>query len=547
MLIRYLVLLAFFGVWLISSAAQAHFLWVVAEGPKKNWEDASQNEPGVVRLYFSESASPDDPDLLNRIAHAKLWARQGEEPIETLTASKVDDAIVSHLDHAFDMAGVTCTYGVMERGGEKFLLKYSGKTYISTSPVKWKAVSDYESFPLELHPRKQGRTLVVVATWKGEPAADVAIRVSGPGLDPFESNTNGVGEVAIKLPESGLYSIRGKYTEISAGDHEGKAYTSIRHYSTLSLPFNVDQIAQILPPVHAPITSFGGAVLNGTVYAYGGNAGGAHRYVPEEQSGSLYRVSPQAKGEWEEVSTGPRRTGLALVPFQKSVIRIGGFEVRVGADNDLWSTTDVAAFNVETKTWTSLPSLPTARSSFDAAVVGTKIYVVGGWCMTGGSENAVWHETVNLVDLSQLDIGWQAIPQPFKRRAIAVAAMNEKIFVVGGMTSDNKPTCEVEVFDIASNTWSSGPALPSKTAMDGFGTSAIEFENNLYATTMSGGLYRLSTDHTSWQRVAELNEPRFFHRLLALPGDGLLITGGANMSTGKATSSELFPAELLHP
>jgi Kelch motif len=532
---------------LFGSTAQAHFLWVVADAPVKNFADSSQNRPGKIQVYFSESATADDPELLTRVKHAKVWYREKNGNVSPAQVAIGNDALETGVEQPFDVAGVSCSYGVLERQGETFLLEYSGKSYTQEAPLHWQPISNIQILPLELHPARHGEKLIITATWQGQPTANVAISVSSDQQARFELITNDQGQIEFVPVASGLLSIRGKYVEQRAGEHDGKPFQAVRHYSTLSLKHNSKHISMVLPPVTAPITSFGGAVVGNTIYAYGGNTGKAHRYVPSEQSGVLYKLEAGQLDRWQEVSTGPRRTGLALVPYHNTVIRIGGFDVRnePGEDKNLWSTTDVSQFDIQTGTWSDLPPMPTGRSSFDAAVVGNDLYVIGGWCLNGSQQEPTWHKSMLVMDLTNQQAGWQTLPQPFERRALAVAAVGTRLFVLGGMTSDDETTAAVEIFDSKTGVWTSGPALPATHEMDGFGTSAIAFDNQLYATTMSGKLHRLDSDSLTWQHIANMNEPRFFHRLLAVPDLGLIAFGGSSMATGKATSSEVFAKGLL--
>ena len=90
--------------------------------------------------------------------------------------------------------------------------------------------------------------------------------------------------------------------------------------------------ASAYPDLPKAITSFGAAVLDGAIYVYGGFEGRAHHYYDQGQSGDLLRlnldaaVKPDAK--WENVGTGPRLQGLALVACREALYRLGGFEAR---------------------------------------------------------------------------------------------------------------------------------------------------------------------------------------------------------------------------
>ncbi len=178
--------------------------------------------------------------------------------------------------------------------------------------------------------------------------------------------------------------------------------------------------------------------------------GDAHSYSDEGQSNKLLRLDLKKPGSgWTEVAEGQRKQGLGMVAYQDKVILIGGFSARnkAGEKQDLHSTQEVRAYDVKANRWIELPSLPEARSSHDAVLIGDTIYVVGGWKMAG-SEKTVWHSTALAMDLTQPNPAWVEIPAPpFKRRAVATVEHQGKLFVIGGMNERGAPTKEVSIFD----------------------------------------------------------------------------------------------------
>jgi N-acetylneuraminic acid mutarotase len=294
-----------------------------------------------------------------------------------------------------------------------------------------------------------------------------------------------------------------------------------------------DEASVKLPDVPHPVTSFGGAVIGDYIYIYGGHEGDAHDYYIEGQSKSLWRLNVVGKPEWKEVAQGPSLQGLAMVAHDGKLYRLGGFTAKnsKGEDQDLWSVADAASFDPASSKWTALPALPEPRSSFDAAVANSKIYVIGGWQMQG-NKDSVWHKTAYELDLEQAEPKWKALTvPPFQRRALSVATFEDRVYAIGGMKQDG-PSTEVHVFDIASGEWSPGPAIPGK-GMEGFGSSAYAVGGKLYVSTFSGMLYRLSDDTQSWEKVQKLERDRFFHRMLPLGDDRLVFVGGASMASGK--------------
>jgi len=296
----------------------------------------------------------------------------------------------------------------------------------------------------------------------------------------------------------------------------------------------------VFPPLTQPVTSFGGAVAGDYVYIYGGHKGGAHAYSNKLQGNTLLQLNLADPKKWVELATGPRLQGLALVGHGKKIYRLGGFTAKnkAGEENDLWSQSSVAVYDPATDKWTDMPPLPEPRSSFDAAVIGDTIYVAGGWQLAGEAES-VWHKTAWKLDLTAKAPAWQALPAPpFTRRALALAAYDNKLFVIGGMDDQGEIYRQTAIFDPATSKWSTGPEIPAKGGMTGFGSSAFATGGVLYVSTIDGDLYKLSGDQSKWQHVKQLPTARFFHRMLPTSDSGLMMIGGASMESGKFKAVE---------
>ena len=88
---------------------------------------------------------------------------------------------------------------------------------------------------------------------------------------------------------------------------------------------------------------------------------------------------------------------------------------------------------------------------------------------------------------------------------------------------------EVNIYDPETETWTKGPEFPGE-GMHGFGVSAWGSGPHLLATGLDGMVYRLASDKPDWEKVTQLDQGRFFHRLLPA-GDGkFAMVGGASMS-----------------
>jgi N-acetylneuraminic acid mutarotase len=302
-----------------------------------------------------------------------------------------------------------------------------------------------------------------------------------------------------------------------------------------------------LAPLPKPVTSFGAAVADGWLYVFGGHLGAPHEYSADLQAHELVRLNLAQPDKWEVVAEVPRRTGLAMVAYNNQLYRIGGWEAKNAAGDkwELHSTRDFARFDAKSGQRQGLTPLPQGRSSHDAALLGSRLYVIGGWELKGQGGND-WHETAYVCDLADTNLQWKEIAKPpFNRRALAVATYAGKVYVIGGMDDSNDTTTGTDIYDPPSNAWSKGPALPGK-GMGGFGTSAFGTRAGLFATTATGGLYRLSADGQSWDEVGKLKHPRNFHRLVAAGDNQLLVVGGSSQGS-KVPEVESVKLTLPNP
>jgi N-acetylneuraminic acid mutarotase len=284
-----------------------------------------------------------------------------------------------------------------------------------------------------------------------------------------------------------------------------------------------------LPDLPEPLASFGAAVNDGWLYVYGGHIGEEHKHSKENLSRHFRRLEFVAGAAWEELPMQTPLQGLPLVSFGDKVYRVGGLSARnaPAEKEDLHSVTEAAAFDVKTKTWAKLPPLPEPRSSHDAVVIGNTLYVAGGWTLSGSSKGT-WLDTAWSLDLSRPDATWQAVQSPgFHRRALALGEWNGQLVAMGGIDEHRKISRRVDALDLKTDEWRRLAELPGE-GLDGFGISACNLDGKLYVSGTQEHLYRLADDGKSWQAIAKLVEPRFFHRMVAGRSGKLLLIGGAN-------------------
>jgi len=307
------------------------------------------------------------------------------------------------------------------------------------------------------------------------------------------------------------------------------------------VPFGLAQDAKAkYPPMPEAFSSFGAAVSDGYVYVYGGHIGQTHTYSTEAVTSKFRRLKIADPRTWEELPEGPGLQGLALVAHGGKLYRIGGMQPRnkptEASDNHSIAT--VAVFDPKSGKWDSLPDLPAPRSSHDACVVGDRIVVAGGWHMNGKGKKSVWHDDALVLDLSKKPLRWEAIRQPFQRRALNIAAVGEKVYVVGGMGPDGLDK-RVDVLDLKTRQWSEGPALPGP-ARNAFTPAACANGGQLYASPQDGKLYRLTEKGDAWSEIGALEQKRLVHRIVPANDNHLLVLGGASGMGANVALVEAF-------
>jgi uncharacterized GH25 family protein len=214
-----------------AAPARAHFVWLLPAEP-------GAKEPGV-RLIFSDGLAPDRPELLKKVAHTKVFARDADGKEVVVKAVAGQDALnVALPDGQFYVVAGTCRYGVSTHGGsEPFLLNYYPKAFVGLGQqLEPKAfLQPWGVLPLEimLEVGAEGHALRVL--WQGKPLAGAEVALLVPGEDkPVEGKTNADGTFPLKVPKkAGLYGIRARHVEKTAGELDGKKYAEVRHYATL--------------------------------------------------------------------------------------------------------------------------------------------------------------------------------------------------------------------------------------------------------------------------------------------------------------------------
>jgi uncharacterized protein (TIGR02246 family) len=160
-------------------------------------------------------------------------------------------------------------------------------------------------------------------------------------------------------------------------------------------------------------------------------------------------------------------------------------------------------------------------------VVGDRIFVVGGWKLNGAGKEPEWHTTALVLDLAKKGAKWEAVKQPFERRALTAAAHKGKVHVIAGMTSGGPLVLSVDVYDPKTGKWSKGQSIPGGK-LHGFTPASCVEGDQLVVSPADGGLYQLNGKGTAWQKAGQLREARTAHRLVPAGKGRVVAVGGTS-------------------
>lgn len=172
--------------------------------------------------------------------------------------------------------------------------------------------------------------------------------------------------------------------------------------------------------------------------------------------------------------------------------------------------------------WTTKLSMPTARCNFGVAVVGSKIYAIGGYKDGSGylATNEEYDPATNT---------WTTkTPMPTPRSRFAIAVWQNKIYVIGGYYKDNLVNYYLgtnEVYDPSTDSWETLTAMPTARAL----LTADVVNDKIYLIGGNGESFDLNEVYDpktdSWTTKAPLPTPVSSH-CSAVVDDKIYILGG---------------------
>lgn len=504
---------------MLSVPLAAHFTFIVPL-PDTN----------LALVVLSEKPEPDREVDVSLIAGTTLSFRQLDGKERTLKLMKGGE-------HAFGVELPKGARGVIHgltdlgvntrEGAIPNILLYHPKTIIGDPFEPRTRLGDLAA--AELVPVGNPRAFRLRLLGRGKPQAGAEVTVIHPDGSSRVAKTEATGETEV-FTTPGRYAAWARYWEKTPGERQGKAYEEVRHYATIVFEVEAGRTSARAsgeaPYARLPeaSSSFGAVESEGWLYIYGGHIVPTHSYSTAAVSGRFSRMRLSDK-TWEQLPGGPPLQGLNLVAHKGKIYRVGGMQPqnKAGEPEDIRSVASVARFDPASRRWEEIAPLQTPRSSHDVVIVDDTIVVIGGWTLRGTS-GSDWATTMEVLNLAAPTLEWKAVPQPFQRRALIAAALNGKMYVLGGLDPKAHVMNATEIFDVKRNAWSTGPALPGGE-MGGFGPAAAVLDRRLLVSLGDGELYRLTSAGDRWELIGQ-STPRSVHRLV-VDGRRALVIGGA--------------------
>ncbi len=306
-----------------------------------------------------------------------------------------------------------------------------------------------------------------------------------------------------------------------------------RDVSSPAGPPNLTPSFQIVPgsgmwttktPMGVPRDGLGGGVVNGVLYAVGGNNFGTfvetvEAYDPSTDAWTTKTSMPTPRGDF---------VGVGVV---NGVLYAVG-----GMNNGFTQLGTVEAYDPGTNAWSTKASMPTPRSGLAVGVVNGVLYAVGGYTSPGNNPSDIVG-TVQAYDPST-DTWTTKSSMPTPRKDLAVGVVNGVLYAVGGYDGGFLGT--VEAYNPGTDTWTTKASLPVPRYGSGVGVVngvlyAVSGYNGSMLSTVDA--YDPATD--TWTSVASLPAPQFAPAVGVVNGS-LYVMGGSSSPGNFVAAVEAF-------
>jgi N-acetylneuraminic acid mutarotase len=196
----------------------------------------------------------------------------------------------------------------------------------------------------------------------------------------------------------------------------------------------------------APIGFSSSAVVQGKIYVFGNENWTGYPYNKD-----WVNVYDPETDSWSARTSMPQSVYVRVAAVDDIIYVFGS---SIGDPNIRENlVTSVFKYNPATDVWTQLADNPNARMISSVAALNGKIYVMGGQ-----SEEFAFSNALDVYDPETDTWEYNVAPLPTARSWIEAIGANGKVYAVGGWNGSGLST--VEAYDPLTNTWSTVQNMP---------------------------------------------------------------------------------------
>jgi len=287
------------------------------------------------------------------------------------------------------------------------------------------------------------------------------------------------GQWQTVAPSSGSPTARNECSYVQAGNKfyllGGRGTRSVQAYDPATNSWTTENSSSL------GLNHFQAVSYNGKVYVASAFTGNCCHEVPV----SNIQIFDPATKQWSigpQIPSGRRRGAAGCVVYNNKIYVVCGITDGHSSGWVAW----LDRFDPQTNTWVTLANAPRARDHFNAVVANGKIYCMGG--RRSGYNGSTFNYTTAEVDIYDIASNtWSTLPSskniPTQRAAPAAALLGNDILIAGGETGSSSTSLnKTEAFNIVSQSWRTVASLNQGRN----GTSAIVYNNKVYVVCGAG-------------------------------------------------------------
>nr|XP_056717039.1 kelch domain-containing protein 8B [Euleptes europaea] len=192
---------------------------------------------------------------------------------------------------------------------------------------------------------------------------------------------------------------------------------------------------------------------DGAVYTLGGMGS-------DTSPQALVRLYEAAKDHWLPLPSMPTPCyGASTFLHGNKIYVMGGRQGKL-------PVTALEAFDLEVRSWTRFPSVPSRRAFASCAMVDGCFFSLGGLQQPGPHNFYSRPHFVNTVEMFDLEEGsWSRLSRATrmreKRADFVAGGLGGRVVVAGGLGNQSSPLGSVEGFNLAKKKWEPLPSMPT--------------------------------------------------------------------------------------